>query len=118
MTAFKMSLAALAATAVMALGAGQVQAQDMTQDQTLDQEIKIECETGAYGQTTTCTAEANQRGEQRQSILGVNPVVILENGRVIRPHMMVDTGLNTSLVLGASVLALAMAAAAFQISRK
>ncbi len=41
-------------------------AAEQAQKQKLEQELEIKCETGAYGQPTTCYAKGKQLGEQEQ----------------------------------------------------
>lgn len=111
MTAQKLSAVTLAAAAFFAIGAAPVHALDVSQEQELEQYVELECETGSYGQTTTCKAKAEQRGEQRQDVLGVDQVV-LENGTVIYPHVMADTSVSPMVLFAAATITLLGAGAA------
>ncbi len=55
------------------------------QNQKLEQEFEVQCNSGAYGQTSTCKVLGKQFGEQSQKIA-------LRDG--IKPHKVVDTALD------------------------
>ncbi len=73
-------------------------AAEATQEQELIQECKLLCETGAYGQDTTCTNECYQKGTQKQTIT-------LTDGTVIKAHDPINTGLDMSSGMAAMSLA-------------
>jgi hypothetical protein len=84
------------------------------QNQQLNQDLKIECQTGAYGQNSFCTAEGHQNANQAQSQTFVTP-----GGRVLfYTHTPVDTGLsNLNLIeVGTSITA-ALSAGALTIKK-
>lgn len=67
--------------------AGQVNATEVNQDQKLKQELKIECETGAYGQSSKCKAYGEQKAEQSQK-------VVVRDRVLGKTHEVVDTALD------------------------
>lgn len=67
------------------------------QKQTLDQKVELECEVGAYGQTSKCTAKAEQHGEQEQTVK-------FRDGQVLgKVHTPADTALDTQTAATAAV---------------
>lgn len=74
----------------LASSAGMVSAdnKDGEQNQKVKQDLKVECEAGAYGQNTKCWAWGKQGAEQGQK------VVVRE--RILgKTHQPVDTALDT-----------------------
>lgn len=100
----KLSLAVGIALLVMGVFATPALANTAEQDQ--KQELEVECETGSYGQTTTCTAKGTQ--EQSQKIVYTNTRTVVRDGRKI--HVPVDTALDarTQLAVVAAVLGLGL----------
>lgn len=78
------------------------------QNQKLEQEIEIKCETGAYGQNTKCEGKGKQTGEQSQKIKG-----IFRNGKFIPAHQPVDTGLDGATLAVVAGLIVTGSAAAY-----
>jgi len=66
------------------------------QKQKLEQEFEVQCNSGSYGQTSTCKVLGKQFGEQSQKIA-------LRQG--IKPHKVADTALDfqTMTAIGAIV---------------
>jgi len=105
MTAFKTTAVAFVLALALTVGTSQVQADEVSQEQT----VEVECETGSYGQTSTCKTKTNQK----QRVLGVN--------RVVKTHDI--TGVNTGLtsaqkMVAMAILALGASAAAYKISNR
>jgi hypothetical protein len=103
MKLFKSALI-LVLTIVALSAATPAMADEMSQEQELEQECKLKCESGAYGQETTCTNECYQKGSQKQTIT-------LSDGTVITAHNPVNTGLDVKStmavtgILGSGILA-------------
>jgi hypothetical protein len=113
MTAFKITAAAFALTLALTVGTSQVRADEVSQEQQLDQKIEIECETGSYGQTSTCKAKAKQRAEQKQKVLGTSTVT------KIHDVTKVNTGLTSAqAMLAAVILTAGAASAAYKITNR
>ncbi len=86
---------------------------EMHQEQ--EQKLKVECTTGSYGQSTTCTAEGKQRQEQRQKVLGQQIAYRAQGGGLY--HKPVDTALDAKT--SAAIMAIALiGAGAFVATRK
>ena len=98
----------LLAVATLSL-AEPVLAIEATQEQELEQECKVKCETGAYGQDTTCISECYQKGTQKQTIT-------LNDGTVIKSHETINTGLDISA--GSAIASLVMTGALATIARR
>ncbi|MBP9820025.1 hypothetical protein KBC79_04815 [Candidatus Woesebacteria bacterium] len=81
------------------------------QEQKLNQTLEIECEVGAYGQTSKCTAKGEQSGEQKQKI-------VFKNGTVLgKVHVPVDTALDYQ-TMGAALVTMGTGASAVMLKRK
>ncbi|MFZ1721359.1 MAG: hypothetical protein WAU07_02530 [Microgenomates group bacterium] len=109
----KLIVAALITSALIVSAPAQtVQAEtEATQKQKLEQEIEIECEVGAYGQTSKCTAKAEQFGEQEQSIK-------FREGQVLgKTHSPADTALDAQTTATAA-LSMLSGVGALVIKRK
>lgn len=98
MNQVKMTIAAVAAVTMMAGFASQATATTaQEQSQNLTQTVEVECETGAYGQTSTCRAKGEQEGTQEQS-----QEIVYRNGRVLgKYHVPEDTGLDLTTTVTA-----------------
>lgn len=88
----------------------QIRADEASQNQELEQECEVICETGAYGQDTSCTTKCYQHGEQEQTIT-------LRDGTVLAAHTPVETALDTKTSLVVAGL-LASGLAAFVARKK
>ena len=108
----KLLVATLAAASLMSAFATQVSA-DNTQTQTLEQEVKVNCTTGSYGQNTTCTAEGKQKGTQTQTL-----VAYRKDGTPIKIHKVANTSLPTVATAGLSMIALGSIAAGTVIAKR
>lgn len=98
-------------------GAQTISADDRgEQSQKLDQELKVECETGAYGQNTKCWAKGRQEAEQKQKIV-VKERVDSKDRVLGKTHTPVDTALDTSSILAVSGIMLT-GAGSFVLKRK
>jgi hypothetical protein len=86
-----------------------VLAAEATQEQELEQECKVVCEVGAYGQNSTCTNKCYQKGTQKQTIT-------LNSGTVIKPHQPINTGLDMST--SSAIASLVMTGALATITRR
>lgn len=85
-----------------------------TQELNTKSEVKVNCTTGAYGQSSNCTAEAKAEANGKQTqVLGDS--VICRNGQCFRPHRVVDTGLDTVTMAGVTGTVIAGAGAAFAL---
>lgn len=82
------------AFAVQPTFAAEDTAAEQAQKQKLEQELEIKCETGAYGQSSTCYAKGKQTAEQeqRQKILAAQI-----GGRKV--HVPVDTAVDLTSTL-------------------
>ncbi len=107
----KTLIAVIAAASLLSAFATPVSAD--SQKQELEQEIKVNCTSGSYGQNTTCTAEGKQKGTQEQTL-----VVYRKDGTPVRIHKVVDTSLPTAVTAGMSVLALGSIAAGTVIAKR
>ncbi len=87
-----------------------VMAEEASQSQELEQKCVTTCETGAYGQDTSCKTECYQYGEQEQTIT-------LSDGTVLAAHTPVDAALDTKTMLVAAGL-LTSGAIAFVARKK
>lgn len=104
MKILKLTLATVMAVLLFDSFANKVGAQT-TQEQNQNQELKVHCETGAYGQNINCWAEGSQ--EQSQELtLEDGTIVIYRDGRVIPVHQVVDTAVDpkTLTVLAGSLI--------------
>jgi hypothetical protein len=81
----------LAATLMVVAMPTMASAETLEQNQKLEQELEIECTSGAYGQNTTCKAKGKQNGEQKQKMEGS----FNSRGQYIRRHKVANTGLDT-----------------------
>lgn len=107
----KLTLAAVAAATMMVGFSAQVAASEQTQDQNLKQTVEVECETGAYGQTSTCRAKGEQEGSQEQS------QIVYRNGRVLgKYHVPANT--SNGAVTATAVMSVASGVGAFVMKRK
>ena len=96
-----------------------VSAQELTQEQKLEQELKIdlECTTGAYGQLQSCKASGNSTltAEQKQKarmILGSRTETVLY-------HQPINAGMDPQTMgLVATTLIAGLAGAAYQIKSR
>lgn len=95
---------------IFATSTGTVLAQSASQTQELEQNIEVECTTGAYGQSGTCSVDASQRGRQEQEI-------ILRDGQVVAPHEPVAAGVDLRVVASVGGL-LATGITSFIASKK
>jgi hypothetical protein len=93
---FKLIFATVLAATLMQLVSGVASAQTMSQAQQLDQSVKVTCNVGAYGQNSSCTAEASQSGRQSQRMDAPvsTQVVYLQDGTTLIAHDPVNTGLD------------------------
>ncbi len=82
----------LTMTAFLFLETSFVFASEASQSQELEQKCVTTCETGAYGQDTSCKTECYQYGEQEQTIT-------LRDGTVLGVHTPVDAALDTKTML-------------------
>lgn len=85
-------------------------AEEASQNQELEQRCKTVCETGAYGQDTSCTTECYQYGEQEQ-------IITLRDGTVLAAHTPVDTALDVKTTLFVSAI-LVSGLTAFLVRKK
>ena len=92
---YKKTSIILTILSALVLSTSTANAQEVKQNQDLDQEFKVVCTVGSYGQNTECTVEGSQSGSQSQSIKTGNNFVTLPNGTSVRIHTPVDTGLET-----------------------
>lgn len=72
-----------------------------TQEQKLEQTVQVECTTGTYG-SNNCKLTASQSAEQRQE-----QYLRLANGRIVRVHKPVNTGIPAIVMAGSVVIATA-----------
>jgi hypothetical protein len=103
----------LAATLMVVAMPSTASAETLEQKQKLEQEVEIECTSGAYGQNTTCKAKGKQTGEQSQKMEGY----FNSKGQYIRRHKVANTGLDTmtlSAVAGTLMIGSAAAVAKFK----
>lgn len=103
-------LTAIALSAVVLLNVmpSMINAEDSTeQTQKQDQKLKVECTTGSYGQTSTCTAEGEQHQEQTQKLVYVDMPI----------HNVANTGLDM-FTMSAVAITLAIGATAYIAKRK
>lgn len=106
MTAIKLIAATTLAFTLLTLGmASTAHAQTAEQNQKLEQEFEVECNSGSYGQNTTCKVKGSQTGEQYQKISGR-----LRDG--VMYHKPVDTALDSVTLLAAGALITAGVSAA------
>lgn len=87
MRVLKTSLAILAAAVALQMSAVGVAAQEMSQEQELNQSVSVDCEAGAYGQSS-CHVDATQSGKQSQRI------VYRQDGSKVVVHQPVNTALD------------------------
>lgn len=105
-------LVALLITGVLGgMSAGQAQANTtVEQEQKLNQELEIECETGSYGQSSTCKARGEQTGEQSQK-------VVVRDRVLGKTHAPVDTALDAQTMLSVAGV-LVTGAGSYALKRK
>jgi hypothetical protein len=98
--------------AVQPTFANEETAAEQAQKQRLEQELEIKCETGAYGQTTTCYAKGKQVGEQeqRQKILAAQI-----GGRKV--HVPVDTAIDMTTLMVVMTAAVAGFGATYALAK-
>jgi hypothetical protein len=111
----KLILATLLTVAALAVAVQPTFANDtaeQAQKQRLEQELEIKCETGAYGQTSTCYAKGKQVGEQeqRQKILAAQI-----GGRKV--HVPVDTAIDMTTLLVVMTAAVAGFGATYALAK-
>jgi opacity protein-like surface antigen len=81
------------------------------QDQELEEEVKVECTAGGYGQSSTCKAKSRVLGKQSQEIKTRDGVKVL--------NKLENTGLDTpTLATVSSMLVLGTAAAYVKVKSK
>jgi hypothetical protein len=85
-------LISLFTATLLLLSPSLVMAEEASQSQELEQKCSTTCESGAYGQDTSCKTECYQYGEQEQTIT-------LRDGTVLAAHTPVDTALDTKTML-------------------
>lgn len=105
MTVLKTTAVAFAMVLALVVSATPVLADEVSQEQT----VEVECETGSYGQTSTCKTTTNQK----QKVLGVT--------RVVKTHDVTDvnTGLtSTQTAFVMAILAVGVLAAAYKITNR
>jgi hypothetical protein len=114
-------LAAAVALSAVVLGSFSttVSAQTVTQEQELNQSVRVNCTTGAYGQNTTCTAEGSQNGRQSQTVVidGVR-YFVRNDGTRIRVHAPVNTSVDTVTMTGLIATAVSVAGAGLLTLKK
>lgn len=110
MSLVKLTLATTLAAALTLAMSSTALADTVKQEQELNtkSEVKVTCTTGAYGQSSTCTAEADAEANGKQS----QEIVYRTNGRAIVAHKPVDTGADVATTAAVSGTVLAGAAAA------
>ena len=69
-----------------------------TQTQKLEQSYEVECTTGSYGQST-CKVKGTNTGEQTQT-----QYIRRADGRIIRVHKPVNTGVPAALIGGSAIV--------------
>lgn len=116
MKTLKLTLAVTLATVMFNGFVSQVVAQaDLEQEQ--NQELEVVCETGDYGQNVNCRATGTQEQSQRATLDG-EPVVF-KDGKLVKLHEVVDTGLDTnSLVVAFGTMVSGAAATVIKIKNK
>lgn len=95
MHSLKLILASALASSMLLFGA--MPALATTVDQEQNQELKVVCEVGSYGQNTKCTAEGKQYQKQSVKVLGAT---------TDRVHHVVDTALDLNSLTAAGGLML------------
>lgn len=109
----KLVIASALAVTLTHLMSGVALAATMTQEQELNQQVKVTCKAGAYGQDSNCTAEASQSGKQNQR----TEVVYRPDGTAIKVHETADAALDTPALV-ALIGTMATGALAFVIKSR
>lgn len=103
MSIVKLMTATTLAAALMVVMTSSALAQSMSQEQELNvnNSVKVNCTTGAYGQSSTCTAEAsgNASGKQSQRM---DNVVCRRDGNCVYPHTTANTGADFGTMAAAA----------------
>ncbi len=115
----KLTAALTLSAVILSSFATVVSATTVSQEQELNQTVKVNCTVGSYGQSTNCTAEGTQTGKQSQTveIEGVK-YYIRKDGTRVRVHTPVNTSLDTVALTGIAGTALTAAGAGYLTSRK
>lgn len=85
-----------------------------SQEQSQDQNFKVVCEVGAYGQASKCVAEGEQRQYQKQ-VLGAATKIAYKDGKF--NHKMVNTALDMQSTIAAAGVMLS-GVGAYALKRK
>jgi hypothetical protein len=86
-----------------------------TVEQNQKQELAVVCEVGSYGQAVNCRAKGTQ--EQNQKAV-IDRAVVYRDGRVVPMHKVVDTGVDSQVLLFAGMLLTLSSAVVFAAARK
>ncbi len=115
----KLAAALTLSAVVLSSFATVVSAETIKQEQELNQNVKVNCTTGAYGQSTTCTAEGSQTGKQIQTVVidGVK-YFVRNDGKRVRVHTPVNTSLDGVAIAGIVATAVTAAGAGFLTIKK
>lgn len=85
MKAFKIFLIPIL---ILTFGVNSALAQEAEQSQELEQKTEVTCVTDAYGTSTSCTTEVEQKASQSQRI------AYLDDGTAVVTHKVLDTSSN------------------------
>lgn len=115
----KLTAALTLSAVILSSFATVVSATTVSQEQELNQTVKVNCTVGSYGQSTNCTAEGTQTGKQSQTveIEGVK-YYIRKDGTRVRVHTPVNTSLDTVALTGIAATALTAAGAGYLTIKK
>lgn len=119
MSIVKLMTATTLAAALMVVMTGSALAQSMSQEQELNvnNSVKVNCTTGAYGQSSTCTAEASGSASGKQS-QRMDNVVCRRDGNCVYPHKTANTGADFGTVAAATSLISGSVAAVIKLKKR
>lgn len=114
-----MTAAALATTLTLVMVTGVSAETKQEQELSTKSEVKVECTTGAYGQSSNCTAEAKAEANGKQTQILGDAVVCRADGKCFRTHRVTDTGLDLpTMAVAAGTIVTGAGAALIQLKSK
>ncbi len=116
----KLITSSILSTGLLLSSVSSVFAQVASQEQQLDQNVKVNCTTGAYGQSSTCTAEGTQSGSQSQYLAldKTRKLICRKDGSCMYAHDTVNAGVDPLTLLASGLTSVGLMTAGFVTLRK
>ncbi len=116
----KLAKSSLLSLSLFLASASGVGAQTAAQNQQLDQTIKVNCTTGAYGQSSSCSAEGTQSGSQSQylSLDNTRRRVCRQDGSCMYVHDPINAGVDPLTLLASGLTSVGLLTAGVVTLRK